>query len=169
MVCYKLRYAAAPVEKTQDQRRSQGLKGDLSLGCYSLHSQNSLLRHIPASFISAAPDCRFAPAPAGSMQWRLWLKGCQRDMTRSLLPSLQPWFIDCHWFNTRATPGFPCILSQIKLASYSIDPLLKTFPQRVKPMNYVQHSLELCLGLVCAVLWFSVFCWLHKHCISLVD
>lgn len=93
---------------SEDSRceRSQGLKGNLSLGCYFLHLYNSLLRHIPASFISASPDCRFVPTPAGSMQWRLWLKGCQRNMTRSLFPSLQPWFIDYHWFNTRATPGF---------------------------------------------------------------
>lgn len=86
--------------------RSQGLKGNLSLGCYFLHLHNSLLRHIPASFINAAPDCRFVPTPAGSMQWGLWLKACQRNMTTRLFPSLQPWLIDFHWFNTRATPGF---------------------------------------------------------------
>lgn len=94
-----------PGSEESQLERSQGLKGDLSLGCCFLHLHNSLLRHIPASFINAAPDCRIVPTPAGSMQWRLWLKGCQRNMTRSLFPSPQPWFIDCHWFNTRATPS----------------------------------------------------------------
>lgn len=69
---------------------SQSLKRDLSLGCFFLHLHNSLLRHIPASFISAAPDYWFVLTPAGSMQWRLWLKGCQRNMTGSLfLPLIQ--------------------------------------------------------------------------------
>lgn len=96
--------------------RSQGLKGNVSLGCYFLHLYSSLQRHIPTSLISTSPDCWFLPIPAGSMQWRLWLKGCQRNMTRSLFPSLQPRFIDCHRFDTRATTGFPaCCHSQIRI------------------------------------------------------
>lgn len=105
--------------------RSQGLRGDQSLGCCFLHLRDSLLRQVPASFYGTAPSWWFVPTPAGSMQWKLWLKGCQKNMTRILFPSLQPWFIDCHWFDSRETLGF---LAQIQLAEHSlksIDPLLK--------------------------------------------
>lgn len=91
-------------EKSQ-LKWSEGLKQVLSHSCCFLHVQNSLLSDIAASFIIAAPHRWFVPTPTVSMQWRLWVKCCQRNMTRSLFPLLQLLCIDYHWFTTRATPG----------------------------------------------------------------
>lgn len=114
-------------EKSQ-LRWSKDLERVLSHSCCFLHVQNSLLSDIAASFISAAPHRWFVPTPAVSMQWRLWVKCCQRNMTRSLFPLLQLPCIDYHWFPTRATPSYLtlCLTNQVTIEfSKSIDPMLK--------------------------------------------
>lgn len=112
-----------PGSEDSQLKRSQGLKGDLSLdGCF-LRLHNSLLSDILASFISVAPDCWFVPTRASNMQWRLWLKDCLMNMTRSLFASLQPWFIDCYWFVTRVSQVFLalCQKNHVTIVVYWIN------------------------------------------------
>lgn len=64
---------------------SEGIAADRSF-----RAPPSSFRDVPpASFVSASLDCQFAPPPGCGLSRRLWLKGCQGNMTEIPAPSRQ--------------------------------------------------------------------------------